>query len=379
MGIIKAEDFEKINQNKLTIEELRQQEKHTQHYTAGQTDIRQKMAEAEQSVSQSLSEEITLLDDRLQLSQKSFKLAEQEIVRLKKVISDNAEVQELKNNLVENQAYLEKLEAQCNDLAQQLATESEAKLSLINDQAELTTNYAVLQKQVQAQAQELELKTEKINVSENQLSSMTQQLATAKQEAELTAATLERENLAYAKVLEDLVDLKTAAGIAATKMTASQTELLRYETELTELRATLQKETLRNEQLLAEKAQAQYLFEKQKRLGMELQLQLKRSKDTESGVGKSIQALNAKIIDLESAKEKAVGEMNRVIGALRIEQEKNLKSESDFQRAALEFKSLRAELEQTKDALELFNPQRKMPESDLQQSFSQIIEIPVQA
>lgn len=372
MGIIKADDFEKINQNKLTIEELRQQQKSVKHYTDSQIDIRQKMAEAEQAVAQSLSEEITLLTNRLQLAQKSCKLAEQEVVRMKAVMAANREVLELKTQLTDEKNYTATLAAQYAELEKNLVAERQARTKSVQEHSELQSRYAAIQEQGRQQQQS-------ITTAEQHITALTEQLTIAKQDTELRAATLEREHAAYTQALEEIVGLNDAAVVTANKMTALQKDLLRYETDIAELRSTLPKETVRNEQLMTEKAQAQYLLEKQKRAETDLQSQLKRSKDTESGVSKNVQALQAKIVALEQAREKAVGEINRVIGALRTEQEKNIKFENDFQRAAVEFKTLKEELSHAKDTIIILKSQVKIAEREALHDGLQVIEVPVQA
>jgi predicted RNase H-like nuclease (RuvC/YqgF family) len=65
---------------------------------------------------------------------------------------------------------------------------------------------------------------------------------------------------------------------------------------------------------------------------------------------------------MSDSKEKAVQEMNRIIGSYSAEQEKNIQLEYKFKRAEQEFRDLQSELKIAKDTIASLEQQFCLPE-----------------
>ena len=75
--------------------------------------------------------------------------------------------------------------------------------------------------------------------------------------------------------------------------------------------------------------------------------------------------LVAQVTALAEAQERAVQEMNRVIGSFSIEQEKNIQLEYKFKRAEQEFRDLQSELKIAKDTIASFEKEFCIPQKFL--------------
>ena len=76
MAIIKATDFAKIQQNELTLEELKQKDRQEENYRQTQWQIKEKLVEADRAAAVTLQEEFRLTVRKLQLTQDSLHAAE---------------------------------------------------------------------------------------------------------------------------------------------------------------------------------------------------------------------------------------------------------------------------------------------------------------
>ncbi|GBR77547.1 hypothetical protein RDn1_206 [Candidatus Termititenax dinenymphae] len=99
MTIIKADDFEKIQQNELTLTEFKEKEQSERNYTQSHFRIKEKLLEASKAVTFSPLEELHLLRENLELAKNYFGLAEKEVQRLRSEIDGDKGVQRLQGEI----------------------------------------------------------------------------------------------------------------------------------------------------------------------------------------------------------------------------------------------------------------------------------------
>ena len=136
MSIIKANDFAKIQQNELTLTELKEKELVEKNYDQARFRIKETLIKAERSPAYSPQEEIQLLRENINLAKDYFSTSEKEIQRLRAELAGDKGVQRLQNEIDSQARQLTEQNRKITDLQAKLQEQTAKNTELQNVQKE---------------------------------------------------------------------------------------------------------------------------------------------------------------------------------------------------------------------------------------------------